>query len=148
MRVSFPQNSCEHPLGYQKCKVKKKMAGALMALDWIHNQRLRLIRGWTNGSKTFRASGHARPKPPFQIAKWVKVQKPSMAEMRSQLDLRSRSISKTILVQVKSQFQITKEEQRLQRSMVEKIKRRDLRPRFILQCGLASLNTKFSHCEE
>ena len=36
---------------------------------------------WINGSKPFCASGHARPKPGFQIAKWVKGWKHSTVKM-------------------------------------------------------------------
>ena len=81
MRVPFPQTSCEHPF-------KEENGRCAEGIEWESKLKAVIDRRWINGSRPFRVSVHARPKPPFQIVKYVKGRKYSMVEMRSESDLR------------------------------------------------------------
>ena len=80
MKVPFPQTPCEHPF-------KEKNHRCVEGIKRDSKPKAEIDRRWINGSKPFHVSGHARPKPPFQIVKCVKGRKYSMVEMRSELDL-------------------------------------------------------------
>ena len=99
MRVPFPRTSCEHPFKEENSKCAE-------GIERDSKPKTEIDRRWINGSQPFCASGHARPKPRFQIAKQVKGQKHSMVEMGSDSDLHARSISHAILVWVKPRLQI------------------------------------------
>ena len=82
MRVPFPQTSCEFPFRLLEVQGKEEKGRCVEDVERGSKSKVEIDWRWINGSKPFRVSGHARPRPPFQIAKCVKGQKHSTTEMR------------------------------------------------------------------
>ena len=100
MSVPLPQASCEFPFRLSEVQGKEENGRCAEGVERGSKSKAKIDRRWINGSKPFCMNGHARPKPHFQIAKWVKGQKHSMVNMGSKSDLWPQSISQAILVWV------------------------------------------------